>query len=85
MADPVNLSTPGLPYLLFALGFFAVVSLLVIILTPIEIVARRARRQHQSEIGDTSCEQPDGDSEPPPTSSESRTASDEQPAARSEQ
>jgi len=36
MTDPVNLNVPGLPYLLFALAFFAVVALLAGLLSSIE-------------------------------------------------
>jgi rubrerythrin len=44
MVDPVNLNVPGLPYLLFALVFFAVVAALSGVLSPIELAIRRHRR-----------------------------------------
>ena len=44
MVDPVNLNVPGLPLLLFALAFFAVVILLSRALSPIELAIRYHRR-----------------------------------------
>lgn len=44
MVDPVNLNVPGLPYLLFAAVFFAVVAVLTGVLSPIELAIRRHDR-----------------------------------------
>lgn len=44
MVDPVNLNVPGLPYFLFAVAFFAVVFVLVWVLSPLELLIRRHRR-----------------------------------------
>ena len=55
MVDPVNLNVPGLPYLLFALVFFAVVLLFVGVLSLIEV----AIQHHQRSNADAS----DGDAD----------------------
>lgn len=52
MVDPVNLNVPGLPYLLFALVFFAAVFLLVGVLSPIELAIQRHQRSKAGADGD---------------------------------
>lgn len=50
MADPVNLNRPGLDYLFFALSFFSVVAVLVVVLAPLEVAINRngEPRDHES-------------------------------------
>lgn len=46
MVDPVNLNVPGLPYLLVALAFLAVVALLTGALSPLELALWHHRRSN---------------------------------------
>lgn len=52
MVDPVNLNVPGLPYFLFAVAFFAVVFVLVWVLSPLELLVRRHQRLSRDLGGD---------------------------------
>ncbi|PSP63940.1 hypothetical protein BRC77_05275 [Halobacteriales archaeon QH_8_64_26] len=61
MTDPVNLNVPGLPYLLFALAFFAVVALLAGLLSPIELALQRHYRSNRTDGEGTDGEGTDGD------------------------
>jgi hypothetical protein len=44
MVDPVNLNVPGLPYLVFALVFLAVVFLFAAVISPIELAVQRHQK-----------------------------------------